>query len=160
MHTLSQVNCAEECPCGELCPNGCDDCEYCACLIPEENYDWQFCHVYYEVEEQTIQNFKFLSCNLIKTFIKVFYLQCIERCQHEEPCLGECNREYYQHLKTCPCDDYCPNGCPCEGAFEAPSSDINLQILQALIAILLVHQLHHLRQRRHQLRLQQCRQQH
>ena len=48
---------------------------------------------------------------------KVFYLQCIERCQHEEPCLGVCNREYYQNLKTCPCGDYCSNGCPCEGLY-------------------------------------------
>ena len=46
---------------------------------------------------------------------KVFYLQCIERCEHVEPCLTTCNQNYYQSLKTCPCDDYCPHGCPCEG---------------------------------------------
>ena len=47
---VDQVDCAELCPCGELCPNGCDGCEFCACLVPEDNHDWQFCQKYYEVE--------------------------------------------------------------------------------------------------------------
>lgn len=49
---VDQVSCAELCPCGELCPNGCDECDFCACLVPEDNDDWQFCQKYHEVEVQ------------------------------------------------------------------------------------------------------------
>ena len=39
-------------------------------------------------------------------------------------CLPDCNREYYENLKYCPCREFCPNGCPCEG-FNCDLIDIS-----------------------------------
>ena len=42
------------------------------------------------------------------------YLTCIGNCPHGDyPCLADCNREYDASIKDCPCQENCPNGCPC-----------------------------------------------
>ena len=74
-------------------PNGCKDCDYCFCLFPEENEQYQQCATIFELK----------------------FLQCVEQCEHIEVCLPECNQDYYDNLKLCPCQEYCPEGCPCDG---------------------------------------------
>ena len=44
------------------CIHGCGDCDYCVCLIPEDNLEYNFCKQYYEVR----------------------FLQCVEQCYHEQ----------------------------------------------------------------------------
>ena len=57
-----QISCSESCPCFEGCMDGCENCEYCVCLIPEDNSEYIFCKQYYEVR----------------------FLQCVEQCNHEQ----------------------------------------------------------------------------
>ena len=42
------------------------------------------------------------------------YLVCIGSCAHGDfACLAVCNRDYESSVKDCPCQENCPNGCPC-----------------------------------------------
>ena len=42
------------------------------------------------------------------------YVQCILGCSHDDDsCLPDCNREYKANIEECPCQENCPNGCPC-----------------------------------------------
>ena len=42
------------------------------------------------------------------------YLVCIGNCAHGDfACLAVCNRDYESSVKDCPCQENCPNGCPC-----------------------------------------------
>ena len=43
-------------------PNGCDGCDYCFCLIPEDNDQFQQCATYFELR----------------------FLGCVEKCEHIE----------------------------------------------------------------------------
>ena len=46
--------------------------------------------------------------------IEEIYIQCILGCSHDDyECLPECNRDYHENDKECPCQENCPNGCPC-----------------------------------------------
>ena len=65
----------------------------------------------------------FCSCRSIETnddfiacekYVQEIYLQCINDCSHDDHlCPSSCNREYTANLKECPCQENCPNGCPC-----------------------------------------------
>ena len=40
-------------------------------------------------------------------------------CNNDPQCLSTCNREYVQNLAQCPCQEGCPDGCPCPD-YECP----------------------------------------
>ena len=76
------AECMDGCPCMSGCPEGCDNCEWCECLIPEENPDYQACA---EEKEQE-------------------YFTCFGECRTNDfICHADCQREYHQALQTCPC---------------------------------------------------------
>ena len=42
------------------------------------------------------------------------YTGCIVICEPSDTnCVSQCSREYQQNLTKCPCQEKCPNGCPC-----------------------------------------------
>ena len=41
------------------------------------------------------------------------------QCSNDPQCLSTCNRQYVQSLAQCPCQEGCPNGCPCPD-YECP----------------------------------------
>ena len=56
-------------------------------------------------------NQDFLQC---EDKFQQIYLQCIVGCPHDDYlCLPNCNRDYEINLRDCPCQENCPNGCPC-----------------------------------------------
>ena len=66
--------------------------EFCSCRDVDSNPDFVAC-------EDAFQQ---------------IYLTCIGKCPHGDyPCLAKCNREYEASVKDCPCQENCPNGCPC-----------------------------------------------
>ena len=71
-----------------------EDCltPFCSCRNLDQNSDYVECEDYFER----------------------IYLQCIVSCPHEDLlCLPNCNRDYDTNVKECPCQENCPNGCPC-----------------------------------------------
>ena len=44
------------------------------------------------------------------------YVKCAEKCDvNDFECSTLCNRYYNESLKQCPCQEDCPDGCPCSG---------------------------------------------
>jgi hypothetical protein len=41
------------------------------------------------------------------------YLHCIGDCDDDTSCLSGCSRLYNDQLTSCPCNENCPDGCPC-----------------------------------------------
>ena len=41
------------------------------------------------------------------------YISCLVNCEHEEACVSKCAREYNEGVSDCPCNEGCPQGCPC-----------------------------------------------
>ena len=83
----------KSCPCYENCPNGCYKCEsdFCQCKSPELNADFLKCEEHFELE----------------------YVDCASKCETDISCLQLCSREFDKNMKSCPCQEGCPTGCPC-----------------------------------------------
>ena len=42
------------------------------------------------------------------------FITCISFCSEGEyACLMSCNQDHKKNLTVCPCNEYCPLGCPC-----------------------------------------------
>ena len=59
-----------------------------------------------------------MSANPNYVICDEYFLQilsiCIEDCiPGDIPCTSRCNRHYAANLKNCPCEENCPNSCPC-----------------------------------------------
>ena len=87
------IDCVSMCRCHADCPQGCVNCEnaICKCRNVDSNPDYLAC---LDSVEET-------------------YVRCLLDCDHETDCLAECVREYEENKKVCPCEENCPNGCPC-----------------------------------------------
>ena len=90
---FNQNQCTDNCPCMRNCPNGCENCGFCACYEIESNQD-------------------FINC---RNDLEESYITCLAECSHDPVCMSDCLRIYDQSLEKCPCGEECPNGCPCEG---------------------------------------------
>ena len=87
------VNCITPCPCQSGCPLGCDQCletSFCQCHR-DQSVDKINC------EDEANQN----------------YFDCVIGCGGDAECIGMCARDNDQNLSNCPCNELCPNGCPC-----------------------------------------------
>ena len=40
-------------------------------------------------------------------------LACLATCDDEPICVAQCNRELADNIDKCPCQQGCPDGCPC-----------------------------------------------
>ena len=59
------------------------------------------------------------------------YYLCTSGCNESDDqplCMSECNRGYVEELKKCPCNENCPDGCPCP-EFECESPVTTSQVL-------------------------------
>ena len=89
--------CFDSCPCHELCPLGCEDCEneFCkSCMYPENDSSRQTC---LEVVER-------------------IYNRCITVCGYtgsDDECIKTCDEEQVTNIDVCPCSPGCSDGCPC-----------------------------------------------
>ena len=90
----SLTACINQCPCQENCPKGCEDCEnsICECQDLSNSPSYKVC------EKQVKENFE--NCTL----------DCRET---DYNCLSLCNKYFNDQLNKCPCQEECPNGCPC-----------------------------------------------
>ena len=76
--------CRSNCPCYDLCPEGCDGCMsvYCTCSDLSTNKDFQHCN---NIEEAQ------------------FHI-CLAACHPDDTdCFSDCSRAYDEALKHCPC---------------------------------------------------------
>ena len=65
----------------------------------------------YNLECEDIEsNNDFITC---KALYQDEYLECSTSCQSDPSCVSQCSRIYDENLKSCPCQEYCPNSCPC-----------------------------------------------
>ena len=95
----NMVECISGCPCQAQCPGGCDECNsaFCKCQSDEPSNDQIEC------EEQA----------------SIELGDCILSCNGGQQCISTCLRAYDLQLFNCPCNEGCPNGCPCE-SYECP----------------------------------------
>ena len=87
-------DCIDGCPCHADCILGCQDCtaDICnACAVPEENDDHVKCFA--ELEQELFK--------------------CIQNCGGNSSCVTLCSVQYSQDILNCPCEEGCPDGCPC-----------------------------------------------
>ena len=86
-------NCTSACPCHRDCIDGCSECDspYCVCYGDGANEEKKEC--------------------LDK--LDQVYISCLINCEHDEVCVSKCAREYNEGVSECPCNDGCPQGCPC-----------------------------------------------
>ena len=61
------------------------------CQNPNLNYDFNFCK--YQAEND--------------------FTRCLTKCSSDPLCSSTCSREYDNAFKNCPCQENCPEGCPC-----------------------------------------------
>ena len=87
-------DCIDRCPCHADCILGCENCpaDVCSiCAFPEENEDHLKCFA--ELENELFQ--------------------CIQNCGGSSSCVTLCTVQYSQNILNCPCEEGCPDGCPC-----------------------------------------------
>ena len=86
-------SCVMSCPCHSDCKQGCSNCKskYCTCSTDEAIEDKQTC---------LDQNEK-------------VYMSCLYGCNHDSVCMADCGRSYDENIRDCPCNEGCPQGCPC-----------------------------------------------
>ena len=92
------AQCIQQCPCQKECPLGCDSCtsSFCQCKVNTSDEKAQ-------CEDELSQ----------------IYVECIIACEGDNVCMSECTRIYNEQLAFCPCNENCPNGCPCP-SYECP----------------------------------------
>jgi len=99
--SLEMDQCIQSCPCFSECLDGCSDCanSMCVCAHPNDNPDYVHC----------------------VALVDSVYVECLLSCQAGDVhCVSICGQNYSRMLHECPCQDGCPNGCPCD-AYECPS---------------------------------------
>ena len=69
-----------------------------------------------------LQELVFLaSCYLLGSVSSTIESECVTQCEVDDSvCLQVCAREYALNLKNCPCEENCPEGCPCK-EYECPT---------------------------------------
>ena len=76
----NQNQCTDDCPCMRNCPNGCDNCVFCACYEIESNPD-------------------FINC---RNDLEENYLTCLSQCSHDPICMsGQCRRKLHLPMFYC-----------------------------------------------------------
>ena len=86
--------CIQKCPCFSECEAGCDGCanEICTCAYPEDNPNHTTC----------------------VDAVETAYMGCLQSCTAGDVhCLSVCGVNFNNNLHECPCNDGCPEGCPC-----------------------------------------------
>ena len=58
-----------------------------------------------------------------KSFYQEQLLDCSSSCKTDPACESQCSRDYDENLKSCPCQEYCPGGCPCPSYECGPKYD-------------------------------------
>ena len=87
-------DCVDGCPCHTDCFDGCVDCpaDVCnACADPGGNQDYIKCY-------EKLQEIR---------------SDCMNSCSGNSTCLENCTSDFLEDIKNCPCEENCPNGCPC-----------------------------------------------
>ena len=94
----AQIGCVDACPCHSLCYEGCDGCanHICTCRDHKEDFNYQNC--------------------LLDAEIK--FGDCFIGCDHDADCISGCNLAFDYNYEHCPCQSFCPGGCPCEDGWE------------------------------------------
>ena len=49
----------------------------------------------------------------------IYYVCCDSCTQGDFDCISTCGRENAEIVSQCPCNEFCPNGCPCDG-YQCP----------------------------------------
>ena len=93
-----QIGCVDACPCHSLCYEGCDGCpnHICTCRDHKEDFNYQNC--------------------LLDAEIK--FGDCFIECDHDAECISGCVFAFDYNYEHCPCQSFCPGGCPCEDGWE------------------------------------------
>ena len=93
-----QITCVDSCPCHSLCFDGCDGCpnHICTCRDHKEDFNYQNCLLDAEVK----------------------FGECFIGCDHDADCISGCNLAFDYNYEHCPCQSFCPGGCPCEDGWE------------------------------------------
>ena len=106
--------CTNHCPCQAGCPNGCSDCvsSFCQCQTPDSSPDYLTCKERVDFDKSWKDHSKKLTHQ--KAYYDQFYTACILSCPIADTmCVAECARAYNDNMVKCPCEEGCPNGCPC-----------------------------------------------
>ena len=98
-HCMSECDfeleeCIQFCPCHTGCPDGCSGCNtpFCQCNDKTANPDYNNC-----IEQ-----------------LDEVYIKCVIDCNYDSTCLSGCLRDHDENITYCPCNENCPNGCPCQ----------------------------------------------
>lgn len=60
-----------------------------------------------------------------EAYFASLYNECITNCDHNNyECFGKCSREYDENMEKCPCEEGCPQGCPCPDFNCPPQSPV------------------------------------
>ena len=88
---IATSTCNYYCPCYDGCPLGCQGCSSKLCTCRDIENDPNF-----------------VACD---NYQREVYIGCIDICMPGDfECLSDCNRDYEENLKDCPCNENCPSG--------------------------------------------------
>ena len=74
----------------------------------------------------------FVAC---KAEFQQVFLTCIENCaENDYACLSQCNREYDSNMRDCPCQENCPDGCPCP-SYSCPETTTQISTTTTTAAL-------------------------
>ena len=102
----AEATCIEACPCHIDCPAGCAGCvsPFCTCADFEDNLDYQECKKAADNEAGI----------------------CADECDIDDvDCIVKCYTDRVDQIKECPCQEKCPNGCPCDN-YECQHGPIDI----------------------------------
>merc|ERR1719394_671364 len=89
------VACSGSCPCHTDCVGGCSGCENPTCSSCNDATNDN------NLDACLSKNGKTLG-------------QCIVECQNDSGCKSACVTNFENEYANCPCQENCPNGCPCD----------------------------------------------
>jgi hypothetical protein len=96
----TEVDCIDNCPCHTNCIDGCNDCQNAICLCDDIESDLDY-----------------IECT---SKVAVDFSNCVGSCDSLydynstlDDCIVQCVNSREESLKMCPCQEYCPLGCPC-----------------------------------------------
>jgi len=92
------TDCIYDCPCNTNCPDGCSGCPNPVCVCGENSTTPQ--------NEENLE-----KCKLEKS---IDLGQCIIDCKNDESCKQSCVNLFEAQYESCPCQDDCRFGCPCD----------------------------------------------